>query len=287
MSDQPAATPEQPTHRFSNREEVRKEVLELAKKSVSLTLAQKILKIGKAAGVVKKKGKFGSEMGGSSYLRIEDAVVAVGKLMADEGLILTPTLAKRPDGTYYFEYQPHQPKGYISSVVMDWTLEDVETKESRTYSIPGAGYDGTDKGVYKAETGSRKYAIINIFNLPVGNDVEANNAAVERELAKAAQQDIAGKKIAQAAAKGQQSAIDAMSQDVPANQIKIGRPEEYNGHFIKVSGFLAPQLQQYFSDTAAKHFPAKGGMQSYWRLSSEYETGLIKICEKLGIEVEG
>ena len=52
------------------------------------TLAQKILEIQNAVGVVNKRGKFGSEMGGGNYLRIEDAVVAVQvlHLRVDAGL---------------------------------------------------------------------------------------------------------------------------------------------------------------------------------------------------------
>ena len=256
----------------------------------SKTLAQKILEITQAAGVVKKKGKFSADMGGSSYLRIEDAVVSVSKLMVEHGLILTPTLAKRPDGTFYFDRQPHVTgKGYIVSVVMTWTLEDVLTGEKRSYDFAGDGYDGTDKGVYKAETGSRKYAIIDIFNLPVGNDVEANSASVERELAKHAAQDVAAKKIAQAAGKGSQTAIDALSQVEPERKVQIKRPEEHQGNYIVVSGMIAlPQLEQFFMDTNSKRFQTKNPpIMAYWRVPSEYEKGLIALCQVLEIEVEG
>src|ERR1700674_3515385 len=139
-----------------------------------LNLAQKILAIQNSVGVVHKKGK--NREHNYEFLRIEDAVVAVNKLLVLQNLLLTATLQKKPAGTFYFDHAPHitgadgARKGYIVKVVWEWTIEDVVTGETRKWDIPGEGYDTTDKGTYKADTGSRKQAIILIFNLPVGND---------------------------------------------------------------------------------------------------------------------
>ena len=279
MSDQPAATPEQPKHRFSNREEVRQEVLQLAKKEPVLTLAQKILDIQANVPTVKKAGR--NREHNYSFLQIEDAVKAVNKMLSSRRLIMTQNLRS-------WETVPHTGgKGYIAKIMLEWTLEDADTGEKREYVVPGEGYDTTDKGTPKAITASRKQAIITIFNLPVGDNPEAHGYATERQDAKNAAQAVAGRKIAEAASKGSASAIDAYSQETQSNKIKIGRPESFNGHYISVSGFLAPQLQQYFNDTSAKHVPAKGPYPTFWKLAAEYEQGLIKLCEKLGIEVEG
>jgi hypothetical protein len=98
-------------------------------KETKRTLAQKILAIQDAVGVVKKLGKFGSEMGGANYLRIEDAVVAVNKLLSQNKVILTGSLVKT-------ERTIHERvgkdgnlarSGYISNVLMTWTLDDTET----------------------------------------------------------------------------------------------------------------------------------------------------------------
>jgi len=249
-------------------------------------LAQKILAIQKSVGVVKKRG-FNKEHN-YKFLQIEDAVLSVNKLLSAQNLLLIPTLQKRPDGLFYWETVPHTGgKGYIAKTVFEWKLEDVLTGEFRLYDIPGEGYDTTDKGTAKAITASRKQAIIVIFQLAVGFDSETQSASADREDAKSAAQGVARQKIADAASKGSVSAIDALSQEVPSNKITIGRPEEYQAHYVKISGFLAPQIQQYFNDTSAKPFPAKGTVGSYWRLAAEYESGLVKLCEKLGIEVEG
>lgn len=271
-------------HRFSNSKELRQEILQMAAPP-KRTLNHKILDIQRAITGVKKRG-FNKEHG-YKFLQIEDAVLACKKLIEKENLLLTPSLAEKAEGGYWFDRQPHATKGYMATVYLRWTLQDLDSGEERSWIIPGEGYDTTDKGSPKAITGSRKQALILIFNLPIGDNAEANSASVEREVAKQAAQDVARSKIAQAASQGQQSAIDALSQEVPVNKIKIGRPESFNGHYISVSGFLAPQLQQYFADTSAKHVPAKGPYPTFWKLASEYEQGLIKLCEKLNIEVEG
>jgi hypothetical protein len=248
------------------------------------TLAQKIREIQNSVGTVKKRGKHAQ---GWSYLMIEDAVSAVNKLMANQGLILTGTLAKRPDGNFEVVRTPHHDKGYICDAVLEWTLEDIETGEKRTYQTPGSGFDSTDKGVYKAETGSRKYTIINVFNLPVGDNPEQSNA-FDRSEAKAAAKAVGNQKVAEAAGRGSQTAIDALSQVEPERKLLITRPQEHNGNYIVVTGFLAaPPLEKFFDDTASKRFKTAKDAVPYWRVPSEYETGLVKLCEKLQIEVEG
>lgn len=160
-----------------------------------LTLAQKIKLIQDSVGTVKKKGK--NREHNYDFLRIEDAVVAVNKLMSGNDLILLPTLKKRPDGVLYWDRTPHTGgKGYIASMVLEWTLEDVNTNEKRTYDIPGEGYDTTDKGTPKAITSSRKQAIILIFNIPVGNDIE-ERSPVDRETAKATAKAVGQNRVAE------------------------------------------------------------------------------------------
>lgn len=252
------------------------------------TLSKKILKIQDAVGVVKKQGQFGSEMGGGKYLRIEDAVVAVNKLLSSNGLILTGSLRS-------VNRVPHEKmgkdgnlarSGYISSVLMEWSVEDTESGERREWVFPGDGYDSTDKAVYKAMTGCRKYAITIIFNLPIGNDVEEHGTSFEE--GKEKQKKIAASKIADAAGRGNKEALDAMSQVEPEKKLLISRPEEMNGHYIYATGFIAaPQLHTFFEDTGCKFTKSTRNGKIGWKVPAEYEKGLIAMCEKLGIEVEG
>jgi ERF superfamily len=281
MSDTETAKP--PEHRFSNSKETRQEILALAAKPDEpkpLTLAQKIHDIQKNVPTVKKKG-YNSEHR-YKFLQIEDAVLAVNKMLSARNLILTQNLRS-------WETAPHTGgKGYIAKVMLEWTLEDVGTTESRTYLVPGEGYDTTDKGTPKAITASRKQAIITIFNLPVGDNPEANSFSADREDAKAAAKAVGDRKLAEAAGRGSQTAIDALTQVEPEKKIVIGRPEEHNGNYIVVSGFIAaPPLEKFFDDTASKRFKTKADLVPYWRVPAEYEKGLVTLCQRLGIEVEG
>lgn len=264
-------------------------VVAVADAPICKNLAQKILEIQNLVGVVNKRGQFGSEMGGGKFLRIEDAVVAVNKLLSARGLILTGTLKKSERTSHEKTGKDGQltRSGYITSILMDWTVEDAETGEQRTWTFPGDGYDSTDKSVYKAMTGSRKYAIINIFNLPIGNDVEEHGPQTFEE-GKAKQKAVAANQIAAAAARGNKTAIDAMSQEVPEKILRISRPEEYNGHYIIASGFIAvPALDTFFNDTGCKRIDSRKTGKTGWKVPAEYEKGLMSMCQKLEIEVEG
>jgi hypothetical protein len=267
--------------------------LDIAGTGEKKNLAQKILEIQDRVGVVKKQGKFGSEMGGGNFLRIEDAVVAVNKLLTANKLILTGTVMNS-------ERVPHERvdkngnlarSGYISSVKMCWVVEDTESGEARTWNFVGDGYDATDKSIYKSMTGCRKYAIINIFNLPIGNDVEEHTRTWEDGVA--AQKAVLKKKLVQAAASDnpavRQTAIDGLeSQIEPPHALVIARPEEFNGHFFIASGLIAvPQLDQFFEDTGSKRLNSKKTGKVGWKVEAGYEKSLIELCGKLQIGVEG
>ena len=111
------------------------------------------------------------------------------------------------------------------------------------------------------------------------------------EEGKAKQKDVVNKTLAQKAnsddPKVRKIAVDALTQVEPEKKIVISRPEEYNGHYIKVSGLLAvPQIEQYLLDTDSKRFQLKD-KSVYWRVAAEYERGLIETAMKLHIDIEG
>lgn len=165
-----------------------------------MTLAQKLHAIQSLARPVAKRGVNPEQ--GWEYLQIEDAVLAAKRAMKKHKLILTGTLAQRirtiGDDTFeefhLSRVVNEKGSGYMVDLVFKWTLEDTESEETREYHIPGSGW-GYDKAVFKALTGSRKYAIIFIFNLAVGNDVEAEREVVSRSDAKERQKEIAKEKL--------------------------------------------------------------------------------------------
>ena len=166
-----------------------------------MTLAEKLHAIQKLARKVPKNGV--NQEQGWTYMRIEDVVDVATRFMRRYKLLLMPsmdTMTRTPN---------ERGGGSISDLAVTWTLEDLESKQSRIFTIPGSGWDYNSKSTAKALTDSRKYAMILIFNLKAGDDPE-ERGPVARDAAKDRQQEIADNKLANAAAgKG----IDA---DTPA-----------------------------------------------------------------------
>jgi hypothetical protein len=243
-----------------------------------MSLEEKILAITSAVPKLRKTGQNKDQ--GYKYLTIEDAVDSVRKLMIERKLLLHPTQLVSVE-------RVADEKGYTFTVTFDWTLKDLESGEEKTLRVPGAGWDYHDKGVSKGVTGSRKTALILFFNLPIGDNPEQGGYATRGD-AKAAAQAVGERKIAEAAGRGVKTAVEAMSQVEPEKKVIISRPSEHNGNYIIVTGLIAvPQLEKFFDDTASKRFKTKTDLVPYWRVPSEYEKGLLALCEKLGIEVEG
>lgn len=153
-----------------------------------MTLAEKLHAIQKLARKVPKRGVHEH---GWSYMQVEDVVSIATRFMAKYKLLLTPD-------TQHLNRVANERGGSVADVAVVWKLEDLESQESRTFGVPGSGFDYDSKGTAKALTDSRKSAMILIFNLKGGDDPE--RAPATRGEAKDRQQEIADNKLANAAA---------------------------------------------------------------------------------------
>lgn len=160
------------------------------KQEVKLTLDEKILAIQDAIKKLKKTGQNKDQ--GYKYLTIEDAVDATRREMISHRLLLIPGKFDEPT-------RHDDGKGFTFTLYIEWELKDLDSKESRVWKVPGAGWDYHDKGIPKAITGSRKTALILIFNLPIGDNPEAGN--IDRTSAADRAQGVAQRKIAAARTK--------------------------------------------------------------------------------------
>jgi len=154
-----------------------------------LTLSEKIFAITNACSAIKRNGVGYSadpDKPVFGYVKIEDVLAVVNPLLKRYKLILTGQVVKEP--------VTHVGKiGAITEVLVDWTLEDTDClheqmlkgdylqRESRTWRVPGCGSDESGKAVYKAVTGSRKYAMVLIFNLQFGDEPEEVQRAASSE----------------------------------------------------------------------------------------------------------
>jgi hypothetical protein len=134
-----------------------------------LTLSEKIFRISREAGVIQRKGV--GESGNQlqplyGYVRVEDLLDVMQPLLNKYKLIVHGQVTK--------EVVTHVIRGGVATTEMsvEWTLEDSESKESRTWRIPGSGSDEQGKGSYRSLTGSRKYFYVIVFNLQFGDEPE-------------------------------------------------------------------------------------------------------------------
>jgi ERF superfamily len=74
--------------------------------------------------------------------------------------------------------EPNAPFSAVN-VKCSVVLEDLDSNEKRTGSGLGTGCDTSDKAVYKAQTGSLKYALKNAFLIPDEADPEADSSVDE------------------------------------------------------------------------------------------------------------
>ena len=92
-------------------------------------------------------------------------------------------------------------KESITICQFHYEFEDIETGEKKEGTFFGCGADALDKGLYKAVTGAIKYILTTRFLIPTGDDPEDEPKLTTAEK-KAAQKEIADKKIAELQGKG-------------------------------------------------------------------------------------
>lgn len=139
------------------------------------SLATKLAEVMGAVSHVEKRGV--NDYHKYKYATEADVAAAVRKELAQRSVIMVPNLVD------YAEREMTTQKGqveYVSRVTMEYTLIDGETGERLSFRMPGAGQDRGDKGLFKAITGSEKYALLKLFLLPTGDDPEGDTDADKR-----------------------------------------------------------------------------------------------------------
>lgn len=124
------------------------------------SLYQKVLKIMSKVDWVKKTGY--NSFHKYNYVTESDIVEYCRKLLVEEGLVMFNNVV---------EYQVN---GDIATVVIEYTLCDVDSGESLTSRIVGQGQDKGDKAFYKAYAGATKYFLMKTFLIPTGDDPEGD-----------------------------------------------------------------------------------------------------------------
>jgi hypothetical protein len=122
-----------------------------------LTLLEKLNAITEELGSLKKSGT--NEHQKYKYVKGEVAMSEFRLLEVKHRIKVlssvdnsTLTITKTDKGSFL-----------ITGVVV-YTIHDLDSKETYTVNVPAAGYDSTDKSIYKLLTGAFKYFILQTFS---------------------------------------------------------------------------------------------------------------------------
>lgn len=160
---------------------------------------------------VKAAGKSGSnEYDHYSYAMLNDYCEVIRVPMAENGLALAVDIEKVDRLTPRKTARGGEEQVVI--VIVKGILMH-ESGESISFTGYGEGQDRSDKAIYKAITGAKKYLIANIFNVPTSDDPEKDSDA-ERDQAQ-------GRQRAPAAPRQQQQ---PPAQQPPAQQQRPPQP---------------------------------------------------------------
>ena len=127
-----------------------------------LRLAAKLAKAMGEIGRVPKRGH--NQAQNYHYARADDVAEHTREILSSLGVAVFASVENKG----IREIETKNGKARISMVVVTWTFVDGETGEERSVSVPGEGADFGDKGLYKAMTGSLKYALMLNFLIPTG-----------------------------------------------------------------------------------------------------------------------
>lgn len=155
------------------------EVAATGQQSFPVNLAKKIHKILAGSGYLKKDKKNAQQ--GFNYISEEAMVKRLRELLIEHGVILIPDVINCQTLTVNVTTSKGERAVPITRVAVRYTVVDVDSGESWSFSMVGDGTDTQDKAVYKALTGCNKYALMKLCQIPTGDDPEKDWAKDEPE----------------------------------------------------------------------------------------------------------
>lgn len=107
------------------------------------------------------------------YATLADYLEAIQKPLDDNGLIVVSHI----DEINWLQDRETKGGGFekVCRIMLRTTVIHAESGESLSVTVLGEGQDRGDKAFYKADTGARKYALANLFNLATDDDPETDS----------------------------------------------------------------------------------------------------------------
>jgi hypothetical protein len=138
------------------------------------SLAAKLAYVMSQIRYIQKRGR--NKFHGYNYATEADVNDRVREVLAEQRIIMVPNLKST-------EMRETKTKNgdteYIARVNMNFTFIDGDSGEQITLSMSGEGQDRGDKAIYKAISGTQKYALMKLFMIPTGDDPEADPSSDE------------------------------------------------------------------------------------------------------------
>lgn len=138
----------------------------------SKTIIMKLLRVLSVLENAKKDGF--NDHSRYRYISIDSLAAIARKALAKEGLVLLADVLERETTAVHTAAGK---EAWCETVLMKYTLSDGES--AFEFRMPGIGVDSSDKGLPKAISNSRKYAILSLLNLG-GEDPESETLEVSR-----------------------------------------------------------------------------------------------------------
>lgn len=111
----------------------------------------------------------------------------------------------------------------ITKKKVRYTLVDADSGEKHTWCVYGYGQDSLDKGPYKALTGAHKYAIMKTFQIPTGDDPEADLGEGQQREAEQSRRQERRPPPQQAQGGSEAAQQDPMKRPVALNTMNVAR----------------------------------------------------------------
>lgn len=136
-----------------------------------LNVMAKVSYLNKDGFVETTKGK------GYKALTDEKVLTTIRPILVEEKLVMVPVkmTQRRTDEkiTVYNNNQPVEKTNRVTDVEMTFRIVDAENPSDFVEVVScGTGVDTQDKGIGKAQTYAKKYAILNSFLVPSGDDTD-------------------------------------------------------------------------------------------------------------------
>lgn len=132
------------------------------------SLVRKLSEIMKAVGYVQKKGYNADQK--YTFMQEADLLEAVREHFAEKNIMIFPRILSKD--VLEAGQTAKGAKKWLTTIEMEFTIEDGDSGEQRIITSGGQGIDMGDKGIYKAITGCNKYAIVKLLQIPTGDDPE-------------------------------------------------------------------------------------------------------------------